>query len=474
MSGAEDASGTAYPLWIRAADAATLILLCGAAWIVISGGMRTSIGGVTVSITSAGRLALAALVIGGVRHAWRRRPSLVERAWTGRSLRVSPAWAAAGPVWLISRVSVILVGYLAVLSIGFPQRPPFRFFEDTFLNLPARWDVGWYVDIASNGYRWYGTPNRQENVAFFPALPLTMRVGGAVLGAYAPGVPQLESQRRMLIAGWLIAVGTFWFALVYVYRWSESRAGPSTASATITLLAAYPFAVFFSAPYSESLFLLSTVAAFVHFERAEWFRCAGWGFLAGVARPNGVLLTIALALVAVGRWRHERLPRRTAGPWVALVAPVAAVLLHSLYLQQVTGQWFAWSQAQAAWGRTYDVSSWIGLALTQIAEHGAVTYIETAPATVLNGLAAALALALLWPVTRTSGLPYAVFVLVNLVSAVWSGGLLSVARLTSTVFPLFFALAVWIPNRHLPGWTVGFAVLQGLMAVLFFTWRPPF
>jgi hypothetical protein len=466
-----DADGRC-PVWIRAADASSIALLCAATWVVITGGMRTSIGGATVSVTSPARVALAALAIAFVRHLLRRRPSLADRLRAGPSFRIAPAWRATGPVWLFSRLTVAFVGYLAAVSVGFPGRPPFRFFENTFLNLPARFDAGWYVDIASNGYRWYGTPNRQENVAFFPGFPLTMRLGGAVLGAYAPGVPQLEKQQRMLVAGWLTAVGTFWFALVHVYRWAEARAGPRRAAATVTLLASYPFAVFFSAAYSESLFLLSAAAALVNFERGEWRRCAAWGFLSALMRPNGVLLMIPLLMLGLGKRRPAQ--RGAAGMWLAVGAPAAAVVLHTVYLHQLTGRWFVWAEAQAAWGRTYDLGSWIGLALGQIAEHGAVEYLETSPGTVLNGLAGLFALALLWPVMRTAGLPYAAFVLVSLASAVLSGGLLSVGRLTSTLFPLFFALACCIPHRHLSGWIVGFALLQGLLAVFFFTWRPPF
>jgi hypothetical protein len=51
---------------------------------------------------------------------------------------------------------------------------------------------------------------------------------------------------------------------------------------------------------------------------------------------------------------------------------------------------------------------------------------------------------------------------------------MSVGRFTSTLFPLFFALAAIVPARHLSSVIVTFGVLQGLMAVLFFTWRPPF
>jgi hypothetical protein len=468
-------AGQAAPWWVRAADSAAVVLLSAAAWVAVSGGMRTLIVGVRVSITSPGRLALLALAIAVVRHAFRRRPSLLDRIGRMRPRRLPAHWSATAGAWASSRASVILAGYLAVVVFGFSETPPFRFFEHAFANLPARWDAGWYVDIALNGYQWRDVPGRQQNVAFFPALPLAMGAGGALLGAYAPGIAPLVAQQRLVIAGWVVALVAFWYALAYVYRWSDARAGPAVAKATVALLAAYPFAVFFSAPYTEPLFLLGTAAAFVHFERGEWYRSAGWGVLVGLVRPNGVLLSIPLAVIAAQERRTgPRLAASGLGPWVALAAPAVAFFLHSLYLHQLTGRWLVWTDAQAAWGRTYEVTSWLNVALGEISRHGAVQYVETAPITILNGLAGALTLALLWPVARTAGPAYAVFVLVNLVPAFVSGGLMSLGRFTSTLYPLFFALAASIRERQLPGWVLAFGVFQGLLAVLFFTWRPLF
>lgn len=470
----EGAARSACPVWLFAADLATIGFLCAAVWVLASGGLRTSIVGTTVSVTSPGRLVLLAVAITFVRHVVRRRPSLLDSVRAARPRPWSSAWSETLALWSISRVSVILVGYVAVLTFGFAEPPPFRFFENAFANLPARWDTGWYVDIALNGYRWRDDSDRQQNVAFFPAFPLVMGAGGALLGAYAPGTDPPIAQQRLVTAGWIVGLAAFWFALVYVYRWSETRAGPTAAKATVTLLAAYPFAVFFSAPYTEPLYLLGAAAAFVHFERAEWFRSAGWGLLVGLVRPNGVLLTIPLALIAAQGRRHDARLGTGVGLWIALAAPAVAFLLHSIYLQQLTGRAFVWAEAQAAWGRTYEVTSWAGAAFGEVAEKGAVRYLETAPITVLNGLTVALAALLLWPVTKAAGLPYSVFVLVNLLPALASGGLMSVGRFTSALFPLFFALATSIREQQLPGWVVGFSVLQGLLAVLFFTWRPLF
>jgi hypothetical protein len=51
---------------------------------------------------------------------------------------------------------------------------------------------------------------------------------------------------------------------------------------------------------------------------------------------------------------------------------------------------------------------------------------------------------------------------------------MSIGRMTSVLFPVFLWLAAAIPLRHHTGWIVAFAVLQGLVAALFFTWRPVF
>lgn len=463
--------------WLRVADAACLLLVVLTIWVAASGGMRLTAAGVRISLTSPARLGLIAAAALALRHLIWRRPSFLAsvRSMMPRR-RPSPEWRITAPVWAVSRASVILVGFFAVLLIGVPpETRVFRVSDDPLLNLPARWDAEWYLDIAANGYRWVDDPERMQNVAFFPAVPLTMRVGGALLGAYRPGIRPPDAHLRLMLGGWLIALGTFWLALVYVHRWAASRAGPDLARDCITLLAAYPFAAYFSAPYSEPLYLASITAALLHFERAEWRRAAAWGAVAALVRPTGVLLIVPLAWMAL-RWRAEALRSSRFALTVggAVIAPALALLAHSLMLYGITGEPLAWSEAQVAWGRTYQLTTWLGVELSRMAGEGVLHYVETTPITVLNALGAALAFAMLWPVARRAGVAYALLIIVNLVPAIASGGLMSVGRFTSTLFPVFFALASIVPARHLPAVVTGFAALQGFIAVLFFTWRPPF
>ena len=50
--------------------------------------------------------------------------------------------------------------------------------------------------------------------------------------------------------------------------------GDETAGYTLWFLAAYPFALFFGALYSESLFLLGTLGAFYHVSKQQFGRAA--------------------------------------------------------------------------------------------------------------------------------------------------------------------------------------------------------
>ena len=83
-----------------------------------------------------------------------------------------------------------------------------------------------------------------------------------------------------------------------------------------------------------------------------------------------------------------------------------------------------------------------------------------------------MALVLVIPIWRAFGLPYVVFVCVNLFPPLFKGGLISMGRLSATLFPLFLYLALKLDSRGALWFTVAFSALQAFLAVLFYTWRP--
>ena len=169
----------------------------------------------------------------------------------------TPAIRRAATTVVGTRPAVLLVGYLAVFMFGFANgRAPLRHFDNEFLNLPVRWDAGWYLDIVTNGYRYAaGDETVQQNIVFFPAYPMLTRVVGRLMGGDMIGY---------VAAGMTVSIASFFGALVYLYLFVRERFDEETSEYALWLIAAYPFAIFFGALYTESLFLLGTLGAFYH------------------------------------------------------------------------------------------------------------------------------------------------------------------------------------------------------------------
>jgi hypothetical protein len=463
---------TPTPVWVRVADGISLGLVALVAWSALTGGSRTMIFGVVLSTRSPLLLLYGAVSLLIVRHLLHGRPSARQRmreAWTALTAR--PVLAAAVRAFLLTRPAVLLVGILAVGAFGFPRQVGFILSDDPVTNLPGRFDAGWYGGIALDGYNWDHTFQRQRNIAFFPAMPLLMRPLGAVFGMYDESAPRERRMIRGLWAGVVISLAAFLWALHYLVRLGRELVGDERASTAVLLLAAYPFSVFYSAPYTESLFLLGAIAACFHFRRQEWAAAACWGLVVGLTRPNGCFLSAALALMAwQSRASHAGVSRRAVSLAVA-ATPVIGMLIFTVYLYGLTGVWFAWARSHAAWGRTFQGAAPFVTFFNAVREQSLLQVFASSPFNSLNGLAMVFAAAMVWPVVRRLGLAWGVFMLVNLLPPFFAGGVVSIGRLTSTLFPIFLALSLLIPPRQVATWAAAFGIGQGLVAALFFTWR---
>ena len=140
----------------------------------------------------------------------------------------------------------------------------------------------------------------------------------------------------------------------------------------------------------------------------------------------------------------------------------------------MTGAYFGWARLHEAWGRSYSGLAPVERAYGWLTDEGLFHVIEGVPYDTLNSLGLIFALLMLWPVLRRLGPAFALFIVVNAVPPMLAGGVLSMGRLTATLFPVFLALAAMAPPRAVTALVIAFAVGQGLAAALFFTWRPLF
>ena len=290
------------------------------------------------------------IVLGVLRHLaapqapiYRDLPARLAAAWR------TPAVQAAASAVLGTRLAILFVGYLAIFTLGYREGgAPWKLFENEFLNLQVRWDTGWYFGIANEGYKYVANrPLDQQNIVFFPAFPLAMRVVSRLLGG---------STSAYMLGGTLVAIGAFFCALIYLHRLACDMLGDDDrASYSLWLIATFPFALFYGAIYTESLYLLGAVGAFYHFRRRELWQAGAWGLLVGLTRPNGCLLSVPLAILALAAWipkplaggsrRCEALPpwRRQArlsglAPALAAAAmPGVGMLLYSAFIWRLTG-----------------------------------------------------------------------------------------------------------------------------------------
>ncbi len=465
------------PRWVTALDILALLLLGMLLRSALGGGYRIRITpGIQVSMDSELRLLAWLTVLLVVRHlAWRIVPwhthviAWVRCAWAAETFR------ATWPAFVLSRLVVLSVGYVAVLTIGFDPSPPWRDEGNLMLDLHARWDAGWYFRIAREGYPSHFNAERANPIAFFPALPIMMR-----------GVSHLLAI-GLLPAAVLIITSAFFWALTYVYRLAREVMTADEARAGILFLTFYPFAVAYSAVLTESIFLLAAAGAIYHFRRSELVKAGIFGLLAGLVRPNGFLLCVPLGLFVLlpllPRGRTSLRDGITRIGWPSLLAhlataalPVVGMLIYAAYVYTLTGDGFAWMKAQQAWGR--GATAGLDLAAERwgmmMQRNGVSGYIRRYPIELFEAAAAFFGLAAVWPIIRRFGLAYGVFVAMAILPPLITMGSTSLGRYTAPLFPIFFWLGVAVPKERRPYWLAAFATGQALVAVLFYTWRPPY
>jgi len=439
----------------------------------LTGGFRADVLGLRLSTTSWWRVAAVTAVVLVLRHGWRPVPHIGVRMWRAlANWRADRVTRATWPAVVVTRVGVLALGLLAISAFGYPEaRAPFRVTEGEVGNLPARFDAGWYLSIATRGYEYFPERfDRQQNLVFFPAFPALMHWLSLLLA------------RQVVWSGALVSMLAFAWAARYLYRLARDLMDDERATVAVTLAAVYPFAVFFSAPYTEGLFLLAMLGAWWHLRRDERWRSFGWGLVAGLTRPNGCLLSVPLALMVLAPLWHQGRLRRPAGGWLSLTdrllvaaAPGLGMLAYSAYIYELTGDPFMWIRLQAAWGReNIGVASFLAGEVESLSDQGFYNYATGDVTNFLNALAALLVGASLWPVWRRFGVAPAALLVLNLAPSLASGGWLSVGRATAVLFPVFLWLADVVPARHRALWIAAFAAVQAFGAALFFTWRPFF
>jgi Mannosyltransferase (PIG-V) len=371
----------------------------------------------------------------------------------------------------------------------------------------ARWDAAWYLVIAHYGYRPDLGALTASRTAFFPLYPLGLR---AISWLGTPPV----------LAGVTLSLIAMAFALYGIHRLSMLELGasparsplparmvPEAARLAVLLTAFAPMAFYFSAVYSESLYLALSVGVFWGARNGRWAWVGVLGALAAATRSTGVALLLPAALIYLYGPREDRpadflreargrlLPRyrlRRESLWLALVP--GGILAYCLYLGLSGGDVLAPLHAQGAWGRHF-AGPYLGLwdgakaafegarQLLSFQRHhiffpaGEGSPFVSAGHNLMLFAFALLAVPAVIGVARRLPLAYLLYILaalaVPLSEPVKSQPLMSLPRFLVVLFPLFMWLGAWLaerPRAQLPALLLS-ALLMMFFAAQFATWH---
>jgi hypothetical protein len=454
------------------------------------------------------------------------RCALAERVDPERAVALRDTWRA---LW-VSRLLIWVAGVGAAAGFGVLARraafdPPhvtsgFGWLGDLLAAPAARWDAAWYLVIAHYGYHPELGAFTAGRSAFFPLYPLALR------GASDVGLPAV-------LAGVLISTVAFALALYGIHRLSAlesprllggsggggyendpaarvgARArtrGGEVARLAVLSTALAPMAFYFSAVYSESLYLALSVGVFWCARRGRWGWAGVLGALAGATRSAGIVLVLPVAILYLygpredrppdlpARWRYGRIRYRPRGDALWLAALPLGLMAYTAYFalaggdplqpfhaQEVWNRQFAgpyvavWDAARAAFDGARQLLSMqrghVYFALAGgdpfvAAEHNVVLF-----AFLLAGLAA------LVGVLRRLPLAYGAYVLgalaLPLSYPVAAQPLMSLPRFLVVLFPLFMWFGAFLERRPRvrPVLLVASSLLLAFFAGQFATWH---
>ncbi|MEM3501865.1 MAG: glycosyltransferase family 39 protein [Candidatus Bathyarchaeia archaeon] len=191
-----------------------------------------------------------------------------------------------------------------------------------WLYLYSAQDTGFYVAIARE---WYKYPM----YVFFPAYPTLIMFIGKLIG-------------DLWLSAFIISFALGLASIPLLQYVAENYMDKVEAAATTILFATFPYIFLFTTiSYTESLYLFSTLAAWLLHLKGRDTTSAAAAALSTLTKTYGIAIIIPVALNLIAKRMYRRL--------LNLIIPAAALLGWLIYLKTVTGEFFAFSTQQFYW-----------------------------------------------------------------------------------------------------------------------------
>lgn len=358
-------------------------------------------------------------------------------------------------VWAIWSLAILL---LAGAVASLPGEAKSAWPQELAREAPpiARWDAGWYYGVARDGYR-YDPGAAANNIHFYPLYPLLAGFLGRL------------TQIPLFQVGIGISLASLLGALLILANLQAEERRRERIFPGIAALLLFPTSFYFASFYTESFFLLTTVAAFWAAQRGRWLVAGLAGAAASLTRLNGILIVVPIAWfvwrAAGGKWRSL-----SPSHAFALAGPLAGAAVFPLYLWQRFGNpflYFSFRSENTGWPHRPQPAWKLFVGIADELRAGLV-----GTGRIRLGFLAALATFLLFLVLtaglfRRREIPEALYAASTLLLLVNSGSLEAIERYVLPLFPCFFLLGDVLRRRPVLALLYAFGSIALLVTFLF-------
>jgi len=217
----------------------------------------------------------------------------------------------------LRRAAPALLGYAAVRALGLAALAVWSAVRDksAYTLLTARWDALWYVRVAEQGYGYeVRLPNGDvhSNLAFFPLLPWLERL----LHSLAP--------LSYADAGFVVSLFSSLAAAWGIFAVADQVYGARAAGYAVLLWAVLPVGIVQSMAYSESLFTALAAWSLYAVLTDRWVTAGVLASLAGLTRPVGLAVVLAVWATGLASLLRERTPTAPGSSGAAVHSSVSS------------------------------------------------------------------------------------------------------------------------------------------------------
>lgn len=260
---------------------------------------------------------------------------------------------------IISRLALFFVGYIGMNT--FPMYDMIRnktIINSSVMNMEGgiggtrylkstdfnKFDSGFYLKIANEGYPKINMTqsNSPTTISFFPLYPILVRA-----------MRWLHTGRSDLINSLILSNVLLVFALFFIYKLCENRGFNKTESyMVLILILCYPSSIFYSLPYTESLFLCLSAGTIYYSLKQDYLKASIFAALSAITRfPGFINITYIFFMMLSEKELSDKPTEQAKKISICMTISLIPITSYFSYMRYLTGDFLAPLHDVSNWGR---------------------------------------------------------------------------------------------------------------------------